>query len=88
MSAANGRIRESRPGDGVETKVTASTIGAYVATFLLTALLNGVQNEDHALLLGNGMPEWLETFLLPLLPSALTFALGWLAPHTHRPSAR
>lgn len=67
----------------VEPKVKAGTLASYVATFLLAALVNGVQDEDHAVLLGT-MPEWLETLLLPLLPALATLAAGYLAKHQHR----
>jgi hypothetical protein len=69
----------------VEAKVKASTIASYIGAFLLTALANGVQDEDHALILGNAFPEWLETLLLPLLPALASFAAGWAARHTPRP---
>lgn len=71
----------------VEEKVKWATAASYLASLLLTALANGIQDERHALVLG-AMPEVLESLLLPLLPALATFAAGWAAKHTHRPDLR
>ncbi len=76
--------RAAAPAPVVETKVTWATIGAYLASLFLVAIANGLQDVDHALVLG-AMPEALETILLPALPAAVTFVSGWLAKHTPRP---
>lgn len=70
----------------IETKVKASTAGSYIGALLLMALADGVQNEG-SLILG-GLPDWLEPFIVALLPAVVTFATGYLAKHTHRPDLR
>lgn len=64
----------------VEKKVTVATIAAFVVGVLI-AILNAVQaNPD---LLG-GLPTWLQSLLLVLIPTLATFGGGYLAPHTPR----
>lgn len=66
----------------VEKKVTAATIGTYVAGVVLLAILTGVQSNPGLI---SGFPDWLESILLPLVPAAVAFLSGWNAKHTPRP---
>jgi hypothetical protein len=73
----------------VEPKVTAATVGSYVAgviALLLTNLLTGSDNE----LISATIPDWLESFLLPILPSLVAFLSSYQARHQWRvrPNAR
>lgn len=66
----------------VETKVIASTT-ATIGVSVLLAVLNAVQGDAHLL---GGLPVWLQTLLLVLVPPATTFAAGYRAAHTARPT--
>jgi hypothetical protein len=65
----------------VETKVTAASVAAYLASTGLLATLTAVQ--DNAGLV-SGLPDAVEPFLLALIPTAITFVGGWAARHTPR----
>ncbi|MGW1930684.1 holin [Streptomyces sp. NPDC001919] len=65
----------------IETKVTASTVAAFLASTGLLAILAAVQ--DNARLL-SFMPDAVSPFVLALVPTALTFVSGWAAKHTPR----
>lgn len=68
----------------VETKVTLSTAGAYVASTGVLASLAAVQ--DNARLL-DWMPDSASPFVLALIPAAIAFITGWSAKHSPRTSA-
>ncbi|HEY9374948.1 holin [Streptomyces sp.] len=65
----------------VETKVKASTAGAYIASTGVLASLAAIQ--DNARLL-SWMPDAVAPFVLALVPAAITFVGGWAAKHTPR----
>lgn len=63
----------------VETKVKASTVGAFLAS-VGVAVLNGI--NDYNLLAG--LPPVLQSLLIVIIPALVTFLAGYQAPHTHR----
>ncbi|MDJ0345238.1 holin [Streptomyces sp. H10-C2] len=65
----------------VETKVTAATAAAYLASTGLLASLTAVQ--DNSSLVG-WMPGALAPFVLSLVPTAITFIASWGAKHSPR----
>jgi hypothetical protein len=65
----------------VEKKVTWSTVGAYLGSTGLLAILTAIQGDAG---LVAPLPDPLEPFALGLIPAALTFAAGWKAKHTPR----
>jgi hypothetical protein len=66
----------------VETKVKAASALTYLAGVAGLAVINAVQGEP---VLISSMPDWLEPFVLSLLPAAGAAIGGWIAPHTPRP---
>lgn len=69
------------PNAPVEKKVTASTLGAYLASTALLAVLTAIQDNSGLI---DGLPDVIEPFVLALIPTALTFVSGWAARHTPR----
>jgi hypothetical protein len=65
----------------VEKKVTWSTVGAYLGSTGLLAILTAVQGNAG---LVEPLPDPTEPFVLALVPAAITFAAGWKARHTPR----
>jgi hypothetical protein len=65
----------------VETKVAASTVATFIVGALVAVLNAAHDNPD---LLG-GLPLAVQTLLLVLIPTLVTFVAGWSAPHTPRP---
>lgn len=65
----------------VEKKVTWASVGAYLGSTGLLAILTAVQ--DNAGLVAP-LPDPTEPFVLALIPAALTFVGGWAAKHTPR----
>jgi len=65
----------------VETKVKVATIATYLGLVALLAVLNAVAEAN----LIAGLPDVVEVFVAPLLPTAITFVAGYIAKHTHRP---
>jgi hypothetical protein len=65
----------------VEKKVSVATLGAYLGSTGLLAILTAVQNDAG---LVAGLPDALEPFLLALIPTAITFVGGWATRHTPR----
>lgn len=65
----------------VEKKVTVASIGAYLGSVALLAVLTAIQGDAG---LVAPLPDTLEPFALGLLPAALTFVGGWYAKHTPR----
>lgn len=65
----------------VEKKVKYATVASYVGGLALMAILNGIGDAN----LIAGLPDVIEAFVAPMLPTALTFVAGWVARHTPRP---
>lgn len=61
----------------VEAKVKSASAGAVVAGFVLWLLQTYVFRGD--------VPDAVALLVLLAVPAALTFAAGYLAPHTPRP---
>lgn len=66
---------------GVERKVTAATAGAYVASASLLGALEAVQDSPG---LVSWMPDWVEPFVLAVVPTTVTFVSAYQARHTPR----
>lgn len=64
----------------IERKVTAATVGAYLAGLAGLAILNGIADAN----LIAGLPDLAEVMLAPLLPAAVAFLAGFIARHTPR----
>jgi hypothetical protein len=67
----------------VEPKVVFATAASALITFLITAVSNGLQNEDHGVLL-TGIPDILEPLVITGITALATFLSGWWAKHQHR----
>lgn len=65
----------------VEKKVKHATVASYVGGVALMGVLNGIGDAN----LIAGFPDWLEVFIAPMLPTAVTFVAAWVAKHTPRP---
>jgi drug/metabolite transporter (DMT)-like permease len=61
----------------VETKVTASTTAAALSGMILWVLGKYVFKGD--------VPDVFASWIYIVVPGALAYAAGWLAPHTPRP---
>ncbi len=66
----------------VEWKVKAAAVGSYLGSVGVLAVLQAV-NSDLSLL--DWLPDWAETIVIPLIPTAITAAAAWGARHTPRP---
>lgn len=64
----------------IETKVKWATIATYVG---IAALLGGLNAITDANLISE-LPDVVEVFVAPLLPTLITFLAGRQAPHTPR----
>lgn len=64
-----------QPAGPVEAKTTAGAISAYVAAFVLFAVLTNTTTDLTFL------PDWLETLLYPLLPAVVGFLGSYLKSH-------
>ncbi|MCC9686846.1 holin [Streptomyces sp. MNU103] len=67
----------------VESKVKAASAVSYLAGVAGLSVVNAVQGEPVLL---SSLADWLEPFVLALLPAAGAAIAGWIAPHTPRPS--
>ncbi|MFI5808965.1 holin [Streptomyces sp. NPDC051561] len=65
----------------VETKVTVSSVAAYLASTGLLAVLAAVQDDVR---LVGFLPDGLAPFVLAIIPTAITFVGGWATKHTPR----
>ncbi|MEU0397934.1 holin [Streptomyces sp. NPDC006208] len=65
----------------VEKKVTVGTIGAYLGSVGLLAILTTIQGDAGLI---DPLPDPTEPFVLALIPTAITFVSGWAAKHTPR----
>lgn len=66
----------------VERKVSVATVTVYLACTGGLAILNAV-SADASLIAP--LPDVLETILLPLVPTAITWFAAYRAKHTPRP---
>lgn len=66
----------------VEKKVTWATVGAYLGGLALMAIVNAVSSDPG---LVGALPDALEMFVVPLVPTVVAFVSGWVARHTPRP---
>lgn len=63
----------------VEKKVKWASVGAYLGSTGLLAILTAVQGDAG---LVDPLPDPVEPFVLALIPTAIAFAAGWKAKHT------
>jgi uncharacterized membrane protein YhdT len=63
------------PAGAVEEKTKAGAIAAYVAAFVLFAVLTSSSTDLTSL------PDWLETIIWPLLPALVSFLASYLKSH-------
>lgn len=66
----------------VEWKVQAAALGTYLGS---VATLTVLQLVNSNLSLIGFLPDWLETIIIPLLPTAVAWAAAYRAKHTPRP---
>lgn len=67
----------------MEPKVKWGAIGAYLLGLVLLVLINAFTGDDNALLI-EALPDYLEPFLLPLVPALASLAAGFSARHQYR----
>lgn len=65
----------------VEAKVKASSAATYLVGVAGLSVVNAVQGEPVLL---SALADWLEPFVLAILPAAGSAIAGWMAPHTPR----
>lgn len=65
----------------VEAKVKAAGIATYLGLGAALAILAGVTDLN----LIAGLPDWLEVFVAPMLPTAITTITAYRTKHTPRP---
>lgn len=70
----------------VEWKVKAATAGSYIGGVLALALLQIASDGAVTALVRSALPPSVALFVLPLLPTAITFATAWITRHTPRES--
>lgn len=75
-------FRHSGTAAKAEPKVKAATAGAYLG---LLAVLTVLQTVSGNLDLISFLPDWLETFLIPLIPGLVAYVAGYVAKHAPRP---
>jgi len=68
----------------VEKKVTVATVASYLGGLGLLAILNGVADTN----LITELPDVVEVFVAPIIPSLITFIGGYVARHTPRNDAQ
>lgn len=66
----------------IEKKVTWGSVGAYLGGIAIMAVLNAVSSDGG---LVSALPDWLEVFVIPVVPAMVAFISGWIAKHTPRP---
>lgn len=64
----------------VETKVKAASVATYLGLVALLAVLNAVSDAN----LIAGLPDVVEVFVAPLVPTAIAFVAGYVAKHSPR----
>lgn len=66
----------------IETKVKAGTAATYLASVAALAVIGAVSDTP---LLISGLPDLLESIILPVLPALVAFFAAYKAKHTPRP---
>jgi len=66
----------------VEAKVKAATLATYLGSVGVLAVLQAVSGDLSLIAF---LPDWLETILVPLVPTAITAVSSYKADHTPRP---
>lgn len=67
----------------VEWKVKVATIATYLTGLVGLAVINGATSDNNKLLI-DALPDWLEPFVLPLVPAIVTFVAAYSARHQYR----
>jgi hypothetical protein len=70
----------------VEWKVKAATLATYVSGVVGLAIVNAA-TDDNNKLLTDALPDWLEPFVLPVVPAVAAFIAGYSARHQWRRDA-
>ncbi len=70
------------PAPKVEKKVKWATAGSFLGFSVLMYALELVRDQP---VLVTPLPDVLEPLVLALVPTLVTMAAGWRAPHTPRP---
>lgn len=84
MSSEYTVTRDPKTGEyPAEQKVVWATASSYATGVAMTGITTIVQDERVPLLIGF-LPEWLEPFVLALLPAAAAYVAGWNAKHQKR----
>lgn len=66
----------------VEKKVTWSSLGAYLGGVGLMAIVQVVSDDPSII---GSLPDGIELFVVPLIPTIVAFIGGWVTKHTPRP---
>lgn len=74
-SAVSNPAEAPPPGGRVEEKTKAGALAAYIAAFVLFAILTSTATDLSFL------PDWLETLLYPLIPAVVSFLASYLKNH-------
>lgn len=77
----SGYASRPLPAGPVEAKVKAAGWATYLGGVGLLAILNAFSDAN----LIAGLPDAVEVFVAPMVPTAITTAAAWLAKHTPRP---
>lgn len=64
----------------METKVKAQSLATYLGLLALLAILNGFSDLN----LVAGLPDAVEVFVAPMIPTAIGTVAGWVAKHSPR----
>jgi cytochrome bd-type quinol oxidase subunit 2 len=67
----------------IEPKVQWATIATYVVGVLALALVNLLTANQNELLI-EALPDWLEAFIIPIVPALTTLVVGYNARHQWR----
>lgn len=67
----------------VEPKVKWPAVAIYLSGVVVLALVNALTGEENALLIA-ALPDYVEPFVLPIVPVAVQMITGWFAPHQWR----
>lgn len=76
-------LPEPNNTNALEPKVKAQAIVAYLGGVVLLALVNAFTGNDNQLLI-DSLPDIVEPFVLPLVPTLVGLAAGWAARHQWR----
>lgn len=75
------QYRSAAASPPVETKVKAAAIATYFGLVALLAVLNAVADAN----LVTALPDVVEVFVAPMLPTLITLLAAYKARHTRRP---